>query len=837
METGGLHMKRIITIIMGVCITISCVACSADDRKKSNDNEVTIYIDETNSYIVRQAIGRYELARKSNSKSYPEISWNLVDKSYMSSEELNAEIYDEIEAGEGPDLVFVDKSSIYNPYELMEKNYLYDMSDILDADTATNTYVPGTLEEGNIDGKQYLIPISVTAPILYTTSDALENLGMKDLEISNMSELFDLAESYKTATGNDIFTDDNMWNNLLMFSGLLDGCKNNEEIVVKLSSNEARDFFARLKTLYSNEERTAYGGYDDITDGKALIGTEIVESICDFYKNAALFKRNAKIQYIDMPDLSGKCTAIITQAVGINKNTKNKQLVYNAIKMFDESHVTASSYLGRSQTANITESRDSNLTSCLANSLMSTDIAHSLLLDESNSGLTDYGGKEFTNIDEITGKNIESVSYYISAAEENGVIMENMLSYISEDTDYDTVIKCIDKDLNKETDVPEYNDIRTISIVVVDSGQGTDCGIYNCLKEVNESLKKDDIWLDISLVHGSSVSYELSLMANAGVEPDMVYMEDYSENNEYTADFENLSSLTDNLYSNWEKCSSIGNKYLPVATMLSGIWYNKSVMSNLNVEMSEINNFDDLISIFDSVSTNGISGFGWTDTDDGLDEVFNMIVNACGSEYYSAENKVVLDKDADIEAFDYMKKMLADNSQLSKEEAISHLKEGSLMAIVGNCSLVKELLDDETLDIGYIPFPAGKNGEQVAMTRYNAGGGFVISSACKYKDDAMTALKQLMNLESFTSYTDSFYMIPVSKVSLSTNKYKNMADWSNVYSNIHRLSETDVFINSPEGLSNFILNYIDSDKTAEQFYDEFENIIKGSYKEKEIEEK
>ncbi len=34
METGGLHMKRIITIIMGVCITISCVACSADDRKK-----------------------------------------------------------------------------------------------------------------------------------------------------------------------------------------------------------------------------------------------------------------------------------------------------------------------------------------------------------------------------------------------------------------------------------------------------------------------------------------------------------------------------------------------------------------------------------------------------------------------------------------------------------------------------------------------------------------------------------------------------------------------------------------------------------------------------------
>lgn len=830
-------MKKILAGLLAVTMMLPCVSCGTSTAKK--ENEITIYLDKTNGYVVRKAIGRYELARKSDEKNYPEISWNLVDKSYMSADELQNEIMEELKAGEGPDLVFVDKMSVNNPYELMGENYLYDMKDLIDGNEKKQTYIPGSLEEGSVDGKQYLIPISVTTPLLYSTEASLEGAGTEDFEFSDMSDVFDLAAEYKSSTGNDIFTDDNMWNNMLMFSGLLSGCKDEKEIIDRLSTSEAKDFFKKLQENYSDEGYVAYGGYDKIMDNTALIGTEIVESICDFYKNAVLFKRDDSLQYADMPDLYGKKTAIITQAVGINKNTDNKELVYNAVKMFDESHVTYNSYLGRNQSANITETRESNLTTCYPSENMMSDETHYAIYNESNSGLKDYGGKEFTKIDELTGKDIESVSYYIADVQSDGKIMEQMIPYLNGECEYENAIENVKSALDKTNKLQKVSDMTTISVAVTDLGEGIDCGIYKWLTKVNESLKDQKIWLDISLVHGTTSDYEFSLMDEAGVGYDLVYLEDFSETTEYTAETEELTKLAEGrLYDGWEKCSYKEGIYLPITVRLGGIWYNKAIASELGIDMQSISTLDDLIAVMEKLKESGKADTCWTNQNENMDEIFNTFVKACGGEYYTTDNKISLDQAVDIEALSYMKSLFGENesSDISEDEAIQRFKNGQLFAIVGDCASVSELLRSNNADLGYIPVPAGKNGSKVASVRYSNGGGFVLSSKSKNKDAALNALGIALDSEQFIEYTDSFYMIPLSKNALSTDKYSNMADWSTVFTSLYRIPKTDVLINAPDGLSDYIHNFITSSDSSEVFYDGFKSVIEGSYSNKELKE-
>lgn len=832
--------KRLTSCLLAVVVALTLTMCgneSKSDAKK--ENEVTIYLDKTNEYIVRQAIGRYEQSSKSDEKNYPDISWNLVDKSYMSAQELQNEILEEMDAGEGPDLVFVDKMSVDNPYELMEKEYLYDMSDMIAENSDSQTYIPGALDEGAIDGKQYLVPVGVTAPLLYTTEEALSTCGLESLELENMADVFELAQSYKEATGNDIFTDDNMWNNMLMFSGLLSGSKSNDEIIDKLSSGESKEFFEQLKNCYADEEKSAYSGYERLSNGTAVIGTEICESLCDFYKNAVLFKNKENVSYVDMPNLDGKTTAVITQAVGINKNTKNADLVYNAVKMFDENHVIYSSYLGRNQAANITIARDPNLTSCYTYKGMMEDEEYYKVFEDSNSSLNDYGGEVFTKIDEITGKDIESVSYYISSEEDDGEIMEQMISYINGECDYETALENVKSALKDETKNSKQDDITTVSVAVQDMGLGVDNGVYKWLQTVQEELIDENIYLSISLLHGEAYDVEFQLMEDAGVGYDVLYLDSYNEWTEFTSETESVEDVAEDLmYSGWEKCSHEEGNYLPVAIRLSGIWYNKEIANSCGIDMTNIGSMDDLISALEQVRNSGVTYGIWTDVEYNIDELSDMFITACGEEYYTEDGNVKLSESSDTEAFDYMKKLLGTNGniELSDEDAMQQFRDGQLFAVVGECSNLRSLIQDENMDIGFIPLPRGENGQKVASMSFAQAGGFVLSSSCKHMEKAKKALKAAFSSDAFVEYTDRFAMIPVSQAALSTEKFGDMADWETVFTCLHRIPATDVIFDAPEGLSNLIAKYITSDETPEDFYANFAKVIKGTYGSDVVEE-
>ena len=96
----------------------------AQETAETPGHTLTIYLDRQNQMAVRMAIGIYEKEKKEaegteQASYYPEIQWNLVDKSGLEPEAFQTELEAELEAGGGPDLIFVDRDSTRNPYELM----------------------------------------------------------------------------------------------------------------------------------------------------------------------------------------------------------------------------------------------------------------------------------------------------------------------------------------------------------------------------------------------------------------------------------------------------------------------------------------------------------------------------------------------------------------------------------------------------------------------------------------------------------------------------------------------------------------------------------------------
>lgn len=310
--------------------------------KEKEPTEITIYLDHSNQVYVRAMVAMYEnmseIARYSReSGKYPEVTWNLVDKSGLTAQDYRAELLAELEEGNGPDLVFLDEYSCESPEALMEAGYFADLGEWMDGENCvyhSHSFLPGTLEAGQRDGAQYLIPVSVDIPVLCTTRSRLERLGLSEEELGTTEAILRAAERYEEVSGSRAFADGDFWEKL-------------EEDWEKESKRETEEPEQKEEGLYEQEmggERD-WGEGEAFSTGKAFAGGAylFLTAGMDDYRvlsaQLTLLPEEEEILFLPLTGKKGSRQAVLRQMVAVNRNTPDKKAAFGAMNAFYVGHM------------------------------------------------------------------------------------------------------------------------------------------------------------------------------------------------------------------------------------------------------------------------------------------------------------------------------------------------------------------------------------------------------------------------------------------------------------------------------------------------------------------
>ncbi len=285
-------------------------------RPGTDTAEVTIYLDHGNQAYVRAMVAMYEnlseIAQYSEeSEIYPRITWKLVDKSGLTARDYREELLAELEAGEGPDLIFLDEYSCEDPAAWMEAGYFADLSGWMESDTCVflaSRFLPGTLEAGQNDGRQYLIPVSVDMPILCTTQSRLSKLGLSEDDLKTTDDILAAARLYQENTGESPFDS----------SRFLEGLFGDEE---------AAD---GKGTAAEN----AIDGGEAFAEGAFLFLTAGIDNYRILASQLALLPEEEEIVFLPLAGTEGESQAVLRQMVAVNQNTANRTAALGALNAF-----------------------------------------------------------------------------------------------------------------------------------------------------------------------------------------------------------------------------------------------------------------------------------------------------------------------------------------------------------------------------------------------------------------------------------------------------------------------------------------------------------------------
>lgn len=175
-------MKRILTILLSLCLIIFLPSCA---KKDTNDSKIKIYLISGDNLI--SVINDYNL--KNNS---------IIDvKLFDDPKEMNTKLSNELMAGKGPDLFYLDNDSLAETkiYEQIKNGYFADLNSLEEYECEwinnSNLYNSTVLDAGLYGKERYFIPINFTVDVLAANNRILNKYKIKANEItfSNISSM------------------------------------------------------------------------------------------------------------------------------------------------------------------------------------------------------------------------------------------------------------------------------------------------------------------------------------------------------------------------------------------------------------------------------------------------------------------------------------------------------------------------------------------------------------------------------------------------------------------------------------------------------------------------
>ncbi len=322
-------MKRFLSSLIFLCLFMLFVFpiySNASTREKASANTVTIYLHRENELLIRGAVAEYERNQKyiDDETDYPEIHWNLVDKSELSEEQFQTLLWKELSAGGGPDLLLTGPGGFTDSKTLLESGYLYNLSSYrtlyqMNDWVETEQYLPGVLEVGQSDGIQYLLPLTVELPILFGKTETLEAAGLKGDWPNFQSFIDDLVQAQEKS-GKAAFAESSTLDWLSIY-GLCEKGQLSETLsYVKTDSGET----------YLQPSQA-------FTEDSCLLSGCGKESFFQMVQNLLHLDPYA-YHFFLVPDQDGKILTQVSCAAGVNKNSQNPEVALAALAGIQESY-------------------------------------------------------------------------------------------------------------------------------------------------------------------------------------------------------------------------------------------------------------------------------------------------------------------------------------------------------------------------------------------------------------------------------------------------------------------------------------------------------------------
>ena len=323
----------------GILLGMACpwTAAAADQ----DTPVLTIWVDALSQYPVRMACYNYYYGKQNealmgNYDPYPELSWEIVDKSYLSPTQWAAELEEAVKAGEGPDLIYVDESSAVDLQRAMEEGWFLELSEVEQDRILHFDYTDGVLEAGQYEGKQYLLPVFIEYPFALGLSSQLEAAGIHPEE--NSEDLADFLQALLDASdksGKKIFEESSA------VDWIQDYCFPED---TEVADTQALNDLLEEVRLRSGDESRFFSPYEALESGEYLLSGCSLTNKDRTAQNLALLDTDDAV-FLNIPSWNGEICPVITHTAAVNANTAFPQEAMEFLHAFQRALVGTASII------------------------------------------------------------------------------------------------------------------------------------------------------------------------------------------------------------------------------------------------------------------------------------------------------------------------------------------------------------------------------------------------------------------------------------------------------------------------------------------------------------
>ena len=559
--------KRVSTAIAFCLLLTSAFPLSGEvfAKEEVSDNTVTIYLYRENELPVRMAVERYEQFRRDAAgtpleAAYPDISWNLVDKSYLSEGAFQALLWEELAAGGGPDILLTGGGGFDDSQALLASGYLYDLSGyeslyMRSGALESETYLPGALEAGQQGGIQYLLPLTAEFPLLFGRTEALDAAGLEGAWTDFDAFAEDLYQAQERS-GLASFAEPSAlaW---LEDYGSMDEAEEDQE---SLS-------FYGLTSLETEEGASYFQPQRAFQDGQCLLSGCGKGNFQQMLQNL-LRMEPSEFSFFLVPDRDGDVSVQITQAAGVNKNSKNPEAALAALVGIQEGY----GYL----------------------------VAGTEDLSARISNMADWDGM-------VINAGAAALYFFDSdfvAFSELSYLQNDLLDWLLEESA--SVKEAVFKDpasASRQAGLPdETTEKEVVTVLYNGSGTGMESPLTQWLTDAADSFLREDIYVQpiADIFDGSNLVFSFiqlnrtpeavpellitstnTIAVEGGFSPDSQTLSELLEEHEDALDA--LYAVPyDEVYWEGERAG------LPIGTKSFGIWYNRTLLDELGFHAEDL---------------------------------------------------------------------------------------------------------------------------------------------------------------------------------------------------------------------------------------------------------
>lgn len=169
-------MKKIIFALMLIaCILLT--GCTNTEQVSKEQSEVGSKAEGSLSVYALQSDDKVDAYIKDFNIQHKNVK--VEKRGFETQEEMDETVKTELNAGKGPDVIIFDARSSLDLVKLAKNGAFMPLDDKISQNDnlKAENYLPGTLDAGKVDGKQYLLPLTVTFPAVMYNAD--EEIGLE----------------------------------------------------------------------------------------------------------------------------------------------------------------------------------------------------------------------------------------------------------------------------------------------------------------------------------------------------------------------------------------------------------------------------------------------------------------------------------------------------------------------------------------------------------------------------------------------------------------------------------------------------------------------------------